>query len=83
MRRNRTNDEALLPWLTYSTTIVGTCKDWGDKCTIDAKKKGRILYITNQQNGGGRMKVGVLACCTVRGSPRLDVTLHSRQTAAV
>ena len=55
--RMRSN-QGLFPYIQWSTTIVGLCKGWGGKCTIDAKKQGRIFHITNY-NAGKAMKVGV------------------------
>jgi predicted outer membrane repeat protein len=44
---NVSSDEALFPYLTWGTTIVGECgDDWGGKCTMDAKKEYRLLYMT-------------------------------------
>jgi hypothetical protein len=43
------SDQALLPYIQFSTVIEGRCQDWGGKCTIDAKKQGRVLYITNYE----------------------------------
>lgn len=57
------SDKALFPYIQYQLTIVGMCdnvgdtkKDWGTKCTIDAKKLWKLFFIT-PGDGAASIKV--------------------------
>lgn len=56
---NVSSDEALFPYLTWGTTIMGECDGWGGKCTIDAKKEDRLFYLTTYDSNaqGGAVKI--------------------------
>ncbi|KDD71884.1 hypothetical protein H632_c4228p0, partial [Helicosporidium sp. ATCC 50920] len=40
---------ALLPSIVWSTEIEGRCTNWGSRCTLDAKRMGRIFHITSYE----------------------------------